>query len=219
MKIFIDTANLDQINQANEWGILDGVTTNPSLMAKEGIKGSDKIYEHYLDICELVSGDVSAEVVSTDLEGMIAEAEILSALHRQIVVKIPMTEAGVKSIATLKEKNIRTNCTLIFSIGQALLAAKAGAHYISPFIGRLDDLSVNGLHFVRDIIDILDSYDFGTQVLAASVRHPLHIAECAKMGADVVTAPLGVIKSLVRHPLTDKGLDQFLSDHKKANGC
>src|SRR5688572_16772332 len=193
MKFFIDTANLAQIKEAQDMGVLDGVTTNPSLMAKEGIKGNDNILKHYIDICNIVTGDVSAEVLATDYEGMVREGEILADLHEQIVVKIPMIKEGVKAIKYFADKGIRTNCTLVFSAGQALLAAKAGATYVSPFIGRLDDVSTDGLRLIEDIRTIYDNYGFETEILAASVRHPIHIIECAKMGADVATCPLSAI--------------------------
>jgi len=196
-------------------GVLDGVTTNPSLMAKEGIKGQDNILKHYVDICKIVTGDVSAEVISTDFEGMVKEGEALAALHPQIVVKIPMIKEGVKAIKYFNEKGIRTNCTLVFSAGQALLAAKAGATYVSPFIGRLDDVSTDGLTLIEDIRVIYDNFGYETEILAASVRHPMHIIECAKIGADVVTCPLSAIAALLKHPLTDIGLAQFLADAKK----
>jgi transaldolase len=215
MKFFIDTANLAQIKEAQDMGVLDGVTTNPSLMAKEGIKGKDKILKHYVDICNLVTGDVSAEVISTDFEGMVKEGEALAELHEQIVVKVPMIREGVKAIKYFTEKGIRTNCTLVFSAGQALLAAKAGATYVSPFIGRLDDVSTDGLRLIEDIRIIYDNYGYETQILAASVRHPMHIVECAKMGADVATCPLSAIMALLKHPLTDNGLAQFLADANK----
>lgn len=217
MKFFIDTANLNEIREAADLGILDGVTTNPSLMAKEGITGSQKILNHYLAICELVDGDVSAEVIATDYEGMIREGEELAALHKNIVVKIPMTLTGIKAISYFSKKGIRTNCTLVFSAGQALLAAKAGASYISPFLGRLDDISSNGLDLIAQIRTIYDNYVFDTEILAASVRHPMHIIHCAEIGADVVTAPLKAITALANHPLTDSGLAQFLADHAKGN--
>ena len=215
MKFFIDTANLAQIKEAQDLGILDGVTTNPSLMAKEGIKGQDNILKHYVDICKIVTGDVSAEVISTDFEGMVREGEALASLHPQIVVKIPMIKDGIKAIKYFTEKDIRTNCTLVFSAGQALLAAKAGATYVSPFIGRLDDVSTDGLTLIDDIRLIYDNFGFETQILAASVRHPMHIIDCAKIGADVVTCPLSAITALLKHPLTDSGLAQFLADAKK----
>lgn len=217
MKFFIDTANLDQIKEAQAFGVLDGVTTNPSLMAKEGIKGQDNILKHYVDICEAVDGDVSAEVVSTDLAGMIKEGEALAALHPQIVVKIPMIEDGVKALKYFSDQGIRTNCTLVFSAGQALLAAKAGATYVSPFIGRLDDISSDGLSLIEEIREIYDNYEFSTQILAASVRHTMHVIDCAKIGADVMTGPLSSIKGLLKHPLTDIGLAKFLEDYKKGN--
>lgn len=215
MKFFIDTANLAQIKEAQELGVLDGVTTNPSLMAKEGIKGQDKILKHYVDICEIVTGDVSAEVIATDFDGMVREGEALAELHPQIVVKIPMIKDGVRAIKYFTEKGIKTNCTLVFSAGQALLAAKAGATYMSPFIGRLDDVSTDGLQLIEDIRLIYDNYGFETQILAASVRHPMHIIQCAKIGADVATCPLSAITALLKHPLTDAGLAQFLADAKK----
>lgn len=217
MKFFIDTANLDQIKEAEALGVLDGVTTNPSLMAKEGITGRDNILKHYVAICEAVEGDVSAEVIATDIEGMIKEGEELAALHPQIVVKIPMIEDGIKALKYFSDQGIRTNCTLIFSAGQALLAAKAGASYVSPFIGRLDDISTDGLNLIQEIRDIFDNYDFGTEILAASVRHTMHVIDCAKIGADVMTGPLSSIKGLMKHPLTDSGLAQFLADHQKGN--
>jgi transaldolase len=215
MKFFIDTANLAQIKEAQDLGVLDGVTTNPSLMAKEGIKGQENILKHYVDICEIVTGDVSAEVISTDFEGMVKEGEALAKLHPRIVVKIPMIKDGVKAIKYFSEKGIKTNCTLVFSAGQALLAAKAGATYMSPFIGRLDDVSTDGLKLIEDIRIIYDNYGYETEILAASVRHPMHIIECAKIGADVITAPLSAITALLKHPLTDSGLAQFLADAKK----
>ena len=215
MKFFIDTANLAQIKEAQDLGVLDGVTTNPSLMAKEGIKGQDNILKHYVDICNLVTGDVSAEVISTDFEGMVREGEALAELHERIVVKIPMIKDGVKAIKYFTEKGIKTNCTLVFSAGQALLAAKAGATYMSPFIGRLDDISTDGLRLIEDIRQIYDNYGYETQILAASVRHPMHIIECARIGADVITAPLSAIAALLKHPLTDSGLAQFLADANK----
>ncbi len=215
MKFFIDTANLEQIKEAQDLGVLDGVTTNPSLMAKEGIKGQDKILKHYIDICNIVTGDVSAEVISTDYEGIIKEGEILAALHPQIVVKVPMIKEGVKAIKYFTGKGIRTNCTLIFSAGQALLAAKAGATYVSPFVGRLDDISTDGMRLIEDIRLIFDNYAYTTEILAASIRHPMHIIQCASIGADVVTCPLSAITALLKHPLTDSGLEQFLKDAKK----
>ncbi|ATA89644.1 putative transaldolase [Capnocytophaga stomatis] len=217
MKFFIDTANLNQIREAQDLGILDGVTTNPSLMAKEGITGTNNILKHYVDICNIVDGDVSAEVIATDFEGIIKEGEMLASLHEQIVVKVPMIKEGIKAIKYFSDKGIRTNCTLVFSAGQALLAAKAGATYVSPFIGRLDDVSTDGLNLIEDIRLIYDNYDFETEILAASVRHTMHIMHCAKIGADVVTAPLSAILGLLKHPLTDSGLAQFLADYKKGN--
>ena len=217
MKFFIDTANLDQIRDAQDMGILDGVTTNPSLMAKEGITGEKNIIQHYIDICEIVDGDVSAEVISVDFDGMVKEGKILAALHPQIVVKIPMIEDGVKALKYFSDEGIKTNCTLIFSAGQALLAAKAGATYMSPFIGRLDDISTDGLNLIQEIRDIYDNYGFETQILAASIRHTMHVIECAKIGADVMTGPLSSIKDLLKHPLTDIGLAKFLEDYKKGN--
>jgi transaldolase len=218
MKFFIDTANLDEIREANELGVLDGVTTNPSLMAKEGITGAENIKQHYINICKIGSGDVSAEVISTDFEGMIREGRELAELHEHIVVKVPMIKDGVKALKYFKERGIRTNCTLVFSAGQALLAAKAGASYVSPFLGRLDDVSTDGLQLIRDIRTIYDNYGFKTKILAASIRHPIHIIECAKIGADVATSPLKPILQLLNHPLTDRGLEQFLADYKKGNG-
>jgi transaldolase len=218
MKFFIDTANLDQIKEAQDLGVLDGVTTNPSLMAKEGIKGQANILKHYKDICEIVDGDVSAEVIATDYEGMIKEGEMLAALHPQIVVKVPMIKDGIKAIKYLSSKGIRTNCTLVFSVGQALLAAKAGATYVSPFIGRLDDISTDGVELIRQIVDMYNYYGFETEVLAASIRHTMHIIQCLEAGADVATCPLSAILGLLKHPLTDIGLAQFLADYKKVNG-
>jgi transaldolase len=218
MKFFIDTANLEQIKDAQDLGILDGVTTNPSLMAKEGISGQNNILKHYVDICNIVDGDVSAEVIATDYETIIKEGENLASLHPNIVVKVPIIKDGIKAIKYFSDKGIRTNCTLIFSAGQALLAAKAGATYVSPFIGRLDDVSTDGLQLIADIREIYDNYLFDTQILAASVRHPMHIIDCAKIGADVMTGPLSAITALLKHPLTDIGLAQFLADHKKVNG-
>ena len=217
MRFFIDTANLNDIKEANDLGVLDGVTTNPSLMAKEGITGKKKILQHYVDICNIVDCPVSAEVISTDFKGMVKEGEILAALHQNIVVKIPMIPEGIKAIKYFYEKDIRTNCTLIFSAGQALLAAKAGATYVSPFIGRLDDVSTNGLELIAQIRLIYDNYAYDTQILAASVRHPMHIINCAEIGADVMTGPLSAIKALANHPLTDLGLQQFLADYAKGN--
>ncbi len=215
MKFFIDTANLDQIKEAQELGVLDGVTTNPSLMAKEGISGEEAVNQHYIDICNIVDGDVSAEVISTDFDGMIAEGQKLAKLHDQIVVKVPMIEDGVKALKWFSSNNIRTNCTLVFSPGQALLAAKAGANYVSPFIGRLDDISESGVDLIAQIRQIYDNYMYDTEILAASIRHTMHIIQCAEIGADVATCPLSAIKGLLNHPLTDKGLAQFLADHAK----
>ncbi len=217
MKFFIDTANLDQIREAQDLGVLDGVTTNPSLMAKEGITGRNNILKHYVDICNIVDGDVSAEVIATDYEGMVKEGEELAELHPQIVVKVPMIKEGIKAIKYFTDHGIRTNCTLVFSAGQALLAAKAGATYVSPFIGRLDDISTDGLELIADIRLIYDNYGFETQILAASVRHTMHVINCAKIGADVMTGPLSSIEGLLKHPLTDSGLKQFLEDYKKGN--
>ncbi len=218
MKFFIDTANLEQIKEAQDLGVLDGVTTNPSLMAKEGISGQENIINHYKTICEIVDGDVSAEVISTDYEGIIKEGEALAALHPQIVVKVPMIKDGIKAIKYFSDKGIKTNCTLVFSAGQALLAAKAGATYVSPFIGRLDDISTDGMRLIEEIRLIYDNYNFDTEILAASVRHTMHIIECAQVGADVITAPLSAITGLLKHPLTDIGLEKFLADYKKVNG-
>ena len=217
MKFFIDTANLSDIKEAQDLGVLDGVTTNPSLMAKEGITGQENIINHYKAICELVDGDVSAEVISTDFEGMVKEGETLAALNPQIVVKIPMTKDGVKACKYFSNKGIRTNVTLVFSVGQALLAAKAGATYVSPFIGRLDDISTDGLNLIDEIRLVYDNYLYETQILAASVRNTMHIVNCAKIGADVMTGPLSSILGLLKHPLTDSGLAQFLADYAKGN--
>ncbi|REC79241.1 fructose-6-phosphate aldolase [Chryseobacterium elymi] len=215
MKFFIDTANLEQIKEANELGILDGVTTNPTLMAKEGISGNEAIIQHYKYICEIVDGAISAEVLSTTYEEMIAEGEILAAIHPNIVVKIPMIKDGVKALKYFSNKGIKTNCTLIFSAGQALLAAKAGASYVSPFLGRLDDISTDSLNLIEEIRLIFDNYGYETEILAASVRHSMHIINCAKIGADVVTCPIQPILSLLKHPLTDSGLEQFVKDSQK----
>jgi transaldolase len=217
MKFFIDTANLNQIREAQDMGILDGVTTNPSLMAKEGIAGTDKVLKHYIDICEMVDGDVSAEVIATDYEGMVREGRMLAELHPRIVVKVPMIREGVKAIKYFSSQGIKTNCTLVFNAGQAILAAKAGATYVSPFIGRLDDISQDGIDLIRQIVHIYSIYGFETQVLAASIRHTMHLIKCAEAGADVATCPLNVITGLLKHPLTDAGLAQFLADHAKAN--
>ena len=217
MKFFIDTANLEEIKEAQSLGILDGVTTNPSLMAKEGISGEKDILNHYVNICNLVNGDVSAEVISVDFEGIVKEGEKLASLHSQIVVKVPMIEEGVKALRYFSDKGIKTNCTLIFSAGQALLAAKAGATYVSPFIGRLDDISTDGLNLISEIRDIYDNYAYETEILAASVRHTMHIINCAKIGADVMTGLISAIKGLLKHPLTDIGLAKFLADYRKNN--
>jgi transaldolase len=217
MKFFIDTANLNDIREANDLGVLDGVTTNPSLMAKEGITGRNNILKHYVDICKIVDGPVSAEVIATDFEGMIREGETLAELHKNIVVKIPMIPEGIKAIKYFSSKGIKTNCTLIFSAGQALLAAKAGASYVSPFVGRLDDVSTNGLDLIQQIRIIYDNYGFETEILAASIRHPMHIIQCAEIGSDVMTGPLSAIMALAKHPLTDSGLAQFLADYAKGN--
>ena len=217
MKFFIDTANLEQIKEAQDLGVLDGVTTNPSLMAKEGISGDSKVKQHYLDICNIVDGDVSAEVISTEFEEMIKEGKELASLHPNIVVKVPMIKDGVKAIKWFSDNGIKTNCTLVFSAGQALLAAKAGATYVSPFIGRLDDISHSGISLIEDIRLIYDNYGFETEILAASVRHTSHLLDCAQIGADVMTGPLKVISGLLKHPLTDIGLAQFLADHAKVN--
>jgi transaldolase len=217
MKFFVDTANLDQIRDAQNLGVLDGVTTNPSLMAKEGITGRENILRHYVAICNIVDGDVSAEVIATDFDGMVKEGEELASLHDQIVVKLPMIKEGVKAAKYFSDKGIRTNVTLVFSAGQALLAAKAGATYVSPFIGRLDDISTDGLNLIAEIRLIYDNYGFETQILAASVRHTMHVIDCAKLGADVITGPLSSIEGLLNHPLTDIGLAKFLADYKKGN--
>ncbi len=217
MKFFIDTANLDQIKEAQELGVLDGVTTNPSLMAKEGITGKDNILKHYIDICNIVDGDVSAEVVATEFDAMVKEGEELAELHEQIVVKVPMIRDGVKALKYFSDNGIRTNCTLVFSPGQALLAAKAGATYVSPFLGRLDDISTDGLNLIAEIRLIYDNYGFETEILAASIRHTMHVIDCAKLGADVMTGPLSSIEGLLRHPLTDIGLEKFLADYRKGN--
>lgn len=219
MRFFIDTANLDQIREANDLGVLDGVTTNPSLMAKEGIKGDANIKKHYVDICNIVKGgDVSAEVIATDFDGMIREGKELAALHEQIVVKVPCTKDGIKAIKHFNDIGVRTNCTLVFSVGQALLAAKAGATYVSPFIGRLDDVSTDGVALIKQIVDMYNYYEYGTQVLAASIRHTMHIVQCMEAGADVSTCPLNAILGLLNHPLTDIGLAKFLEDFKRVNG-
>ncbi|MEO8067296.1 MAG: fructose-6-phosphate aldolase [Flavobacteriales bacterium] len=216
MKFFIDTASLAQIREAHDMGVLDGVTTNPSLMAKEGISGEQRVLQHYVDICNTVDGDVSAEVIATDFKGIVTEGERLAALHPNIVVKVPMIKEGVKAIKYFTGKGIKTNCTLVFGAGQALLAAKAGATYVSPFIGRLDDISQEGVQLIAQIRRIYDNYGMATQILAASIRHPLHIVQCAEVGADVATCPLSAITALFHHPLTDSGLEKFLADHRKA---
>jgi len=217
MKFFIDTANLDQIREAESFGVLDGVTTNPSLMAKEGITGRENILKHYTDICDIVDGDVSAEVISVDYEGMVSEGEELAALNPQIVVKLPMIANGIKACKHFSDKNIKTNVTLVFSAGQALLAAKAGATYVSPFLGRLDDISTDGLNLIEEIRQIYDNYGFKTEILAASRRHTMHVINCAKIGADVMTGPLSSITGLIKHPLTDIGLEKFLADYNRGN--
>lgn len=217
MKFFVDTANLDQIKEAQDLGVLDGVTTNPSLMAKEGITGHDNILKHYVGICNIVDGDVSAEVIATDYDGMIKEGEALADLHEQIVVKLPMIKDGVKACKYFTSKGVKINMTLVFSPGQAILAAKAGATYVSPFIGRLDDISTDGLHLISEIRHIYDNYGFETQILAASIRHTMHVIDCAKLGADVMTGPLSSIMGLLKHPLTDIGLANFIADYKKGN--
>jgi transaldolase len=217
MKFFIDTANLAQIKEAQELGVLDGVTTNPSLMAKEGITGKNGILKHYVDICNLVDGEVSAEVNALDYDGMIREGEELAELHEQIVVKLPMTREGIRACKYFSDREIKTNMTLVFSAGQALLAAKAGATFVSPFIGRLDDVSTDGLNLIEEIREIYDNYGYETQILAASVRHTMHIINCAKIGADVMTGPLSAILGLLKHPLTDIGLAQFVADYEKGN--
>jgi transaldolase len=217
MKFFIDTANLAEIKEAHDMGILDGVTTNPSLMAKEGISGTDNILKHYKAICDIVEGDVSAEVISTDFAGMVREGELLAEIDPKIVVKVPMIKDGIKAIRYFSDRGIKTNCTLVFSAGQALLAAKAGASYVSPFIGRLDDISTDGLGLIETIRTIYDNYGYDTEILAASVRHPMHIIECATIGADVMTGPLSAITALLKHPLTDLGLEKFLEDYRKSN--
>lgn len=217
MKFFVDTANLNEIKEAYDLGVLDGVTTNPSLMAKEGIGGKEKIMAHYKTICNIVDNNVSAEVIATDFEGMIREGKELARIDDKIVVKVPMIKDGVKAIKKFASEGIRTNCTLVFSSGQAILAAKAGASYVSPFIGRLDDISEDGLDLVAQMRHIYDNYGFATEILAASIRHTIHLIKCAEIGADVVTCPLKVIMDLLKHPLTDSGLEKFLADHKKAN--
>lgn len=218
MKFFIDTANLNEIREAYNLGVLDGVTTNPSLMAKEGIKGLENIRSHYKSICDIVDNNVSAEVIATDFDEIIREGKELAKIDDKIVVKVPMIKDGVKAIKKFSSEGIRTNCTLVFSAGQAILAAKAGAGYVSPFIGRLDDVSQDGLELIAQMRLIFDNYAFETEILAASIRHAMHLIKCAEIGADVVTCPLSVITGLLKHPLTDSGLEKFLSDHKKANG-
>ncbi len=217
MKFFIDTANLSEIKEAYNLGILDGVTTNPSLMAKEGITGKENILNHYIEICKIVDGPVSAEVISTDYDGIISEGKALASLHKNIVVKVPMIPEGIKAIKYFSENNIKTNCTLVFSAGQALLAAKAGATYLSPFLGRLDDISTDGISLISQIRLIYDNYAYQTKILAASIRHPMHIINCAEIGADVITAPLKAIQSLANHPLTESGLKKFLEDYARGN--
>jgi len=218
MEFFVDTANLKEIKEAYDLGVLDGVTTNPSLMAKEGISGKDNIMAHYKAICNIVDDKVSAEVIATDYEGIMKEGKELAKIDDKIVVKVPMIKDGIKAIRTFSSEGIRTNCTLVFSPGQAILAAKAGATYLSPFIGRLDDIAQDGLEFISQIRLIYDNYQFQTKILAASIRHTMHLVQCAEIGADVVTCPLNVITGLLKHPLTDSGLEKFLADHKKANG-
>lgn len=218
MKFFIDTANLKEIQEAYDLGVLDGVTTNPSLMAKEGIKGDDKVTAHYKAICDIVDANVSAEVIATEFDAMVSEGRELAKIDDKIVVKVPMIRDGVKALKKLNSEGIRTNCTLVFSAGQAILAAKAGASYVSPFLGRLDDISQDGLELIAQIRRIYDNYSFDTEILSASIRHPMHLIQCAEIGSDVVTCPLSVITSLLNHPLTDIGLQKFLADHKKVNG-
>ena len=217
MKFFIDTANLSEIKEAYDLGVLDGVTTNPSLMAKEGITGTKNILKHYKDICNIVDDNVSAEVIATSFNEMLEEGRSLAKIDDKIVVKIPMIKEGVKAIKALADEGIRTNCTLIFNARQAILAAKAGASYVSPFIGRLDDIGSDGIQLIEQIVHIFDNFGFETEVLAASVRHNLHLLQCAEIGADVVTCPLKVITGLLKHPLTDSGLEQFLADYRKGN--
>lgn len=218
MKFFIDTANLDEIREAQDMGILDGVTTNPSLMAKEGITGASNILAHYKAICQIVDDNVSAEVIATDYDKMVAEGRELAKIDDKIVVKVPMIRDGVKAISTFTAEGIRTNCTLIFNAGQAILAAKAGASYVSPFLGRLDDISMDGLALIEQLVQIYDNYEFETEILAASIRHNMHLIQCAEIGADVATCPLSVITGLLKHPLTDQGLEKFLADYRKGNG-
>ncbi len=216
MKFFIDTANLKEIETARNWGILDGVTTNPSLMAKEGIKGQNNILKHYVDICNIVDGDVSAEVIALDFDGMMREAEILASLHKNIVVKVPMTKDGIKAVKHLSGEGIKTNCTLVFSAGQSILAAKAGATYVSPFVGRLDDISADGMALIAQMVNIFSMQEYETQILAASLRHPMHIVQCAEYGANVVTCPFKTIEQLFHHPLTEIGLAKFMEDYKNS---
>lgn len=218
MKFFIDTANLNEIKEAYDLGVLDGVTTNPSLMAKEGIKGADNIKAHYKAICNIVDNNVSAEVIATDFDNILKEGKELAKIDDKIVVKVPMIKDGVKAIKKFSSEGIRTNCTLVFSAGQAILAAKAGASYVSPFVGRLDDVSQDGLELIAQIRQIYDNYGFDTEILSASIRHAMHLIQCAEIGSDVVTCPLNVITGLLNHPLTDIGLAKFLADHKKVNG-
>ena len=218
MKFFIDTANLEQIKEAQALGVLDGVTTNPSLMAKEGIKGDDAIKAHYQQICEIVDGDVSAEVFGTEYDDMIRQGEELAALHPQITIKLPCTKDGIRAVKYFSEKGVKTNCTLVFTVGQALLAAKAGATYVSPFVGRLDDISSDGVALIKEIVDVFNYYGYQTQVLAASIRHTQHIIDCMKAGADVATCPLKAILCLLNHPLTDKGVEIFVADARKMEG-
>ncbi len=218
MKFFIDTANLEQIKEAQSLGVLDGVTTNPSLVAKEGIKGREALLKHYVEICNIVNGDVSAEVISTDFEGMIKEADELAALHSNIVIKVPIIKDGLKAIKYLSDKGIKTNCTLVFSPGQAILAAKAGATYLSPFLGRLDDIASDGVDLIHQIVPIYKYYGYETQVLAASIRSTQHIIQCAEAGADVITSPLNSILGLLNHPLTDIGLKRFIEDYNNTVG-
>lgn len=217
MKFFIDTANLNEIKEAYDLGVLDGVTTNPSLMAKEGIAGKEKVMAHYKAICNIVDNNVSAEVIATDFDGIIKEGKELAKIDDKIVVKVPMIKDGVKAIKKFSSEGIRTNCTLVFSAGQALLTAKAGASYVSPFLGRLDDISQDGLELIAQIRLIYDNYGYQTEILAASIRHTIHLIKCAEIGADVATCPLNVIMALLKHPLTDSGLEKFLADHKKVN--
>ena len=217
MKFFIDTASIDQIKEAKDLGIIDGVTTNPSLMAKEGITGSQNVINHYKAIADIIDGDVSAEVISTNFEGMVEEGKALADIAPNIVVKVPMIKEGVKALSYFRDNGIRTNCTLVFSPGQAMLAAKAGATYVSPFIGRIDDISWDGMSLIAQIAEIYAVQGFDTEILAASIRNSKHIVEAAKNGADVVTCPLNPILGLLKHPLTDIGLEKFLADHRKAN--